>query len=71
MFRFTPEQLFEVVYRVQEYPLFVPWCKDAVIRNASERSFEAELFIGFPPVKEHYISRVTSIHPNVVRVSIP
>lgn len=31
-FRYTSEQMFDVVARVDEYPKFVPWCRGVSIR---------------------------------------
>lgn len=61
--------MYDVVYTVGEYPQFVPWCKQADVHRISDRVFEAELYIGFPPLSEHYRSRVTALYPNVIRVS--
>jgi ribosome-associated toxin RatA of RatAB toxin-antitoxin module len=69
IFRFTAEQMYDIVYTVGEYPQFVPWCKRADVHKISDRVFEAELYIGFPPLSEHYRSRVTALYPNVIRVS--
>ncbi|KAI1708900.1 polyketide cyclase / dehydrase and lipid transport domain-containing protein [Ditylenchus destructor] len=63
---FSAEQMFDVVYTVADYPKFVPWCKGADVHKRSERAFDAELWIGFPPLHEHYTSRVTSLYPYVV-----
>lgn len=60
--------MFDVVNTVAEYPKFVPWCKEAKVRKITDRVLEAELFIGFPPLNEHYSSRVTSLYPHVVHV---
>lgn len=61
--------MFYVVYSVAEYPKFVPWCTNAKVRIINEHVSEAELQIGFPPINEHYNSRITSLYPNVVHVS--
>lgn len=60
--------MFDVVYSVGEYPKFVPWCTNAKVRKINERVSEAELKIGFPPIHEHYNSRITSLYPSVVHV---
>jgi len=39
------------------------------VRKISDRVVSAELWIGFPPLQEHYSSRVTSLYPSVVHVS--
>ena len=70
IFRYSAEQIFDVVNTVAEYPQFVPWCKNVKTKKISSNAFEYELSIGFPPLQEHYTSRVTSFYPNVVHVSI-
>jgi coenzyme Q-binding protein COQ10 len=62
--------MFDVVYTIAEYPKFVPWCKKANVRKMGENALDAELFIGFPPLSEHYTSRVTALYPNVIRVGL-
>ncbi|CAD5209686.1 unnamed protein product [Bursaphelenchus xylophilus] len=64
---FSADQIFHVVYKVEDYPLFVPWCKNSVIHKRSAGILEAELFVGFPPLNEHYKSRVTTVYPYVIR----
>uniref|UniRef100_A0AC35U0E9 C2H2-type domain-containing protein n=2 Tax=Rhabditophanes sp. KR3021 TaxID=114890 RepID=A0AC35U0E9_9BILA len=63
---YSADQMYHVVNTVTEYPQFVPWCKKANVKIISENLSLAELTIGFPPLSEHYQSRVTSLYPNVV-----
>ncbi|KAH7702153.1 cyclase/dehydrase [Aphelenchoides avenae] len=63
---FTPEQMFDVVNTVAEYPKFVPYCSGVQMRKISDRVTEADLQIGFPPIKEEYTSKVTTLPPYVV-----
>jgi coenzyme Q-binding protein COQ10 len=53
-FRYSPEQLFEVVSSVQHYYQFVPWCVGSrVLReDADGKYLEAELQIGFQMISE-------------------
>ncbi|TKR64454.1 hypothetical protein L596_024981 [Steinernema carpocapsae] len=64
---FSSEKMFSVVNNVAEYPKFVPWCRQADVKQISKNVQVAELQIGFPPISEHYTSRVTSLEPSVVR----
>ncbi|VDM45840.1 unnamed protein product [Toxocara canis] len=67
---FTAEEMFDVVACVSEYPQFVPWCRNAYVKRISPNVFTADLQIGFPPVLETYSSRITTLKPTVVRVSV-
>ncbi|XP_068192854.1 coenzyme Q-binding protein COQ10 homolog, mitochondrial [Antennarius striatus] len=64
---FTPEQIYNVVSRVDQYCHFVPWCKKSRIIKKRETDFLAELEIGFPPIVERYTSEVTLVPNHKVR----
>lgn len=80
---YPKEYIFKLVKDVQHYKEFVPWCLKSDIlsevnkkqQNASQgsmdlelpESFNARLEVGFPPVKESYISHVTLIKPKIVK----
>ncbi|GFR50468.1 hypothetical protein Agub_g12524, partial [Astrephomene gubernaculifera] len=55
----TPEQLYTVVSRVEDYYKFVPWCqRSTVVKPASNNYMEAELEVGFQVLVERYTSQV-------------
>jgi ribosome-associated toxin RatA of RatAB toxin-antitoxin module len=47
--RWSPDQLYEVVSRVEDYSQFVPWCVGStVLRSRPDGGYlEAELEVGF------------------------
>ena len=59
---FKPEQIFELVGDVAQYPEFLPWCTGARIRDkqqtATGETMIADLMIGFKMVRERFTSRV-------------
>jgi coenzyme Q-binding protein COQ10 len=65
---YTPDELFEVVADVKDYPLFVPWCSGARIHHGDEREITADLVIGFGPFQESFTSQVTLDRPRQVSV---
>lgn len=66
---FTPEQIFELVGDVAQYPEFLPWCTGARIRDkqvtSTGEAMVADLMIGFKMVRERFTSRVTLDRPNL------
>ena len=52
IFRFSMDQMFEVVADVENYFKFVPFCKKSMVYNKKETSLSADLVIGFPPLNE-------------------
>lgn len=67
--RFGQAQLYNVVSDVASYPRFVPFCTTSRITKPLAENqpgsgvhvMEAELTVGFPPLEESYVSRVTCI----------
>lgn len=69
MFRYSPEQMYNVVARVDQYQHFVPWCKQSRVVKGGNGHIRAQLEIGFPPIVERYTSEVTLVPNHQVRVS--
>jgi coenzyme Q-binding protein COQ10 len=67
MNRYSKEQLFEVVSRVEDYHLFVPACVKSEVIERNSSHIRADLEIGIPPlIWEKYTSRVTFVRPNII-----
>ncbi len=66
---YRPDQLFDLVADVGEYPRFLPWCVGARVRTRSETALVADLTIGFGPFRESFTSRVALERPRRIRVS--
>lgn len=66
---YTPEQMFDLVAAVEDYPHFLPWCTAARIREKSDKLIVADLAIGYKAVRERFTSRVTLDRPNRIDVS--
>lgn len=56
---YSPEQLYELVARVERYPEFLPWCKAARITRREGDVFWADLVIAFKVFRERFTSKVT------------
>jgi len=65
---YAPEQLFDLVADCGKYPLFLPWCVGARVRNRTETQLIADLTIGFGPFRESFTSRVALDRPRQVMV---
>lgn len=56
---YAPEQIYELVADVPNYPQFLPWCRAArILSRESDTVFLAELVIAYKHLSERYTSRV-------------
>ncbi len=65
---YSPDQLFDVVADVKNYPRFIPWCQGARIRESGPNLIVADLDIGFGPFHESFTSHVDLERPSRVLV---
>ncbi|XP_076653849.1 coenzyme Q-binding protein COQ10 homolog B, mitochondrial isoform X2 [Halictus rubicundus] len=64
---FSIEQIYDVVADVKNYKSFVPFCKKSDVISNDDDGLKANLVIGFPPIKESYTSKVTTVRPYLVK----
>ncbi|XP_069809237.1 coenzyme Q-binding protein COQ10 homolog B, mitochondrial-like [Dendropsophus ebraccatus] len=60
---YSVEQMFDIVANVEDYKMFVPWCKSSKVLSRRNGVTRAELEVGFPPIVERYTSEIF-IKPN-------
>jgi coenzyme Q-binding protein COQ10 len=65
---YQPQQLFNLVADVENYPAFLPWCQAARIRNHTKDAFEADVVIGYKGFSETYTSKVHLQFPTMITV---
>ena len=65
----TPEQLFDLVRDIENYPEFLPWCVAARIHKCDGDVLTADMVIGFKVFREKFITRVTCDRPRRIDVA--
>lgn len=50
----TPAQMFDLVDRVEDYPLFLPWCGGTELHERTDTRTVATLHINYHGLKSHF-----------------
>ncbi|HNQ03568.1 MAG TPA: type II toxin-antitoxin system RatA family toxin [Thiobacillaceae bacterium] len=54
-------EMFELVDRVEDYPLFLPWCGGTELHHRDETITEATIHIRYLHVKQHFTTRNSKV----------
>jgi coenzyme Q-binding protein COQ10 len=65
---YTPEQLFDLVADVGNYPEFLPWVVATRVRSKTESEMVADMVVGFRMFRETFTSRVVLERPTHIHV---
>lgn len=65
---YTPEQMFDLVANVRDYPAFLPWVVALRVRQDSDTDTLADMIVGFKGLRETFTSRVSKHRPDQIDV---
>ena len=70
LIEFTPAQMFELVDRCEEYPLFLPWCGGVDLIGRTETITAATLHINYHGIKAHFSTENAKRYPQEMKLRL-
>jgi len=66
----TPERMFELVDRVEDYPDFLPWCGGTELKWRDETSTVATIHIAYMGIRQSFTTENTKTHLREMRIRL-
>ena len=65
-----PERMFELVDRVEDYPIFLPWCGGTELKSRDEHRTVATIHIAYMGIRQSFTTENTKTHPREMRIKL-
>ncbi len=66
----TPERMFELVDRVEDYPAFLPWCGGTELKWRDELSTIATINIAYMGIRQSFTTENSKTFPGAMRICL-
>ena len=66
----TPERMFELVDRVEDYPAFLPWCGGTALKLRDAAHTVATIHIAYLGVRQSFTTENTKTRPREMRIRL-
>jgi len=66
----TPERMFELVDRIEDYPDFLPWCGGTELKLRDEHRTVATILIAYRGIRQSFTTENTKTHPREMRITL-
>jgi ribosome-associated toxin RatA of RatAB toxin-antitoxin module len=65
-----PERMFELVDRVEDYPIFLPWCGGTELKSRDEHHTVATIHIAYMGIRQSFTTENTKTYPREMRIKL-
>lgn len=66
----TPERMFDLVDRVEDYPTFLPWCGGTELKWRDEATTVATIHIAYLGVRHSFTTENSKVRPREMRIQL-
>ena len=70
LIEYTPQQMFDLVDRVVEYPKFLPWCGGTELLDRTELITRARLHINYHGIKSDFSTENDKVYPTHMLIKL-
>ncbi len=67
---FTAQQMFDLVDRVEDYAVFLPWCSGSEVKSREGDQMVATLHIDYLHIKQKFTTENTSQAPTLIKMRL-
>ncbi|MBR7798621.1 type II toxin-antitoxin system RatA family toxin [Undibacterium fentianense] len=67
---YSVEQMFALVEKVEDYPLFLPWCGGVHVAERSEQTLKATLSINYHGIKQSFTTQNLNKPPHTMEMTL-
>jgi ribosome-associated toxin RatA of RatAB toxin-antitoxin module len=67
---YSAEQMFDLVAKVEDYPVFLPWCGGVKVIERDADTLVASLAIHFHGIKQNFTTRNHNLRPTEMRMTL-
>lgn len=65
-----PERMFELVDRVEDYPMFLPWCGGTELKLRDEDHTVATIHIAYMGIRQSFTTENRKVRPRTMRIKL-
>jgi ribosome-associated toxin RatA of RatAB toxin-antitoxin module len=66
----SPERMFELVDRVEDYPIFLPWCGGTELKARDEHHTVATIHIAYMGIRQSFTTENAKIPPREMKIKL-
>jgi ribosome-associated toxin RatA of RatAB toxin-antitoxin module len=67
---FSAEQMFALVDKVEDYPLFLPWCGGVSVAERTDTQLKATLSINYHGIKQSFTTQNVNCPPHTMEMHL-
>ena len=68
--QYSEDQMFKLVDRIEDYPLFLPWCGGSTVLERNDGITKASIHIKYNGINQSFTTQNTKTYPNRIDLKL-